>query len=80
MRVVAYHSATWVSTKEASELLGITTSTLYRLIDDGQVCAYRFGRVIRLKASDVEAFVASAKIEPGSLRHLRDDDGRSAPD
>jgi excisionase family DNA binding protein len=63
----------WLSTKEASELLGLTAPTLYRMINDGQIPAYRFGRVIRLKASDVEAFVASSsKIKPRSIRVSHD--------
>ena len=67
-RAVAYPSATWLSTKEAAKRLGLTTSTLYRLIDDGQLPAYRFGRVIRLKANDIDAFIASSMIKPGSLQ------------
>lgn len=39
----------WMSIKTASERLGITNRTLYRLIDEGQVPAYKFGRVIRLQ-------------------------------
>ncbi|MEX2533325.1 MAG: helix-turn-helix domain-containing protein [Nitriliruptoraceae bacterium] len=60
----------WVSTRDAAQKLGITTRTLYRLIDDGQVPAHKFGRVIRLKDSDIDAFIDGARIEPGSLSHL----------
>jgi len=60
----------WLSTKEAARRLGITTRTLYRLIDEGQLPAYKFGRVIRLKADEVEAFVDAARITPGELGHL----------
>lgn len=31
----------WIGTAEAARFLGITTRTLYRLIDDGQLKAYR---------------------------------------
>lgn len=68
----------WLSTKEAARHLGITTRTLYRLIDSGQVPAYKFGRVIRLKEHEVEEFVEHARIEPGSLEHLYAD--TSAPE
>lgn len=61
---------TWLSTKEAARRLGITTRTLYRLIDGGQIPAYKFGRVIRLQEQEVEAFIESARIEPGDLEHL----------
>ena len=59
-----------MSTKEASEHLGINLRTLYRLIDEGELPAYKFGRVIRLKAEDVERFIELARIAPGSLEHL----------
>jgi excisionase family DNA binding protein len=65
----------WLSTRDAAHHLGITTRTLYRLIDSGQIPAYRFGRVIRLKTAEVDAFVESARIQPGSLEHLYADAG-----
>ena len=60
----------WLSTKEAAAALGLTPRTLYRLIDEGQLPAYRFGRVIRLKQSKIDVFVGDSRIEPGSLEHL----------
>ena len=60
----------WLSTREAARQLGITTRTLYRLIDGGQIPAYKFGRVIRLQQHEVDAFVQAARIEPGELEHL----------
>ena len=44
----------WLSTKDASERLGITLRSLYRFIDEGDLVAYKFGRVIRIQESDVE--------------------------
>lgn len=63
-------SIQWLSTKEASSRLGITLRTLYRFIDEGQVPAYKFGRVIRLKEADIQQFIDQSRIEPGSLEHL----------
>lgn len=60
----------WMSTREVSEDLGITLRTLYRIIDDGQLPAYKFGRVIRLQRADVEAFLETARVRPGDLAHL----------
>lgn len=60
----------WLSTADAAERLGINTRTLYRLIDAGEIPAYKFGRVIRVQGRDVEAFVESARVKPGSLEHL----------
>ncbi len=44
----------WYGTKEASAALGNTLRTLYRMIDEGRLPAYRLGRVLRLKQTDVE--------------------------
>lgn len=60
----------WLSTREAAGELGITTRTLYRLIDSDEIPAYKFGRVIRLKAEEVEAFIERSRITPGDLEHL----------
>lgn len=60
----------WLSTAEAAKRLGITARTLYRFIDQGDIPAYRFGRVIRLKADEVDSFIDSCRIEPGTLEHL----------
>lgn len=60
----------WLSTQDAARRLGITTRTLYRFIDQGELPGYRMGRVIRVKASDVEAFIEASRITPGTLEHL----------
>ncbi|MEX1218712.1 MAG: helix-turn-helix domain-containing protein [Acidimicrobiales bacterium] len=57
----------WMSTAEAAEFLGVQSRTLYRFIDEGRLTAYRLGRVIRLKRTDVDLFVQSCRIEPGTL-------------
>ncbi len=68
---VAVGGATrWLSTKEASQYLGVNLRTLYRFIDEGELPAYKFGRVIRLKENDLEHFVESSRIMPGTLEHL----------
>lgn len=64
----------WLSTKEAARHLGIATATLYRLIDSGELPAYRIGRVIRLKQAEVDTFIEGARIQPGTLEHI-DADG-----
>ncbi len=60
----------WLSTADAAKQLGITPRTLYRFIDEGQLPAYRFGRVIRLKEAEVDHFIDNCRIEPGTLEHL----------
>ena len=61
---------TWLSTKAAAELLGITPRTLYRFIDEGDIPGYKFGRVIRIKKADVLEYIDTCQIEPGSISHL----------
>jgi excisionase family DNA binding protein len=60
---------TWLNTVETARRLGITPRTLYRFIDDGKLPAYRFGRVIRLKESEVAEFIEQCRITPGTLDH-----------
>ena len=60
----------WLSSNAAADYLGITGRTLYRLIDEGKIPAYKFGRVIRLKQAEVEKFIEESKIQPGTLKHL----------
>ncbi|MDE0134623.1 MAG: helix-turn-helix domain-containing protein [Acidimicrobiaceae bacterium] len=79
-----YEEIIWLSTLRAADRLGITTRTLYRFIDRGDLRAYRFGRVIRLRLSDVDTFMKECRVEPGSLEHLypeaRPDDPDEEPD
>ena len=77
---MARDEITWLSTREAARRLGITTRTLYRLIDSGQLPAYKFGRVIRLQETEVDAFIDQARIEPGALEHLYADTGGRSDD
>ena len=63
----------WPSTADAAKALGITTRTLYRFINNGELAAYRFGRVIRVKRVDIEGFIDASRIEPGTLDHLSPD-------
>lgn len=68
---------TWMSTTSVAEYLGINTRTVYRLIDEGELPAYKFGRVIRLQEGDVVAFVERSRIARGSLEHLYPEPVRS---
>ncbi len=60
----------WLSTAEGARRLGVSLRTLYKFIDEGQLPAYKFGRVIRLQELEVDTFISSARIEPGTLEHL----------
>lgn len=65
----------WLGTGQTCRRIGVTLRTLYRLIDDGQLPAYRFGRVIRLRADDVAGFIDGARVVPGTIGHLHSDRG-----
>jgi excisionase family DNA binding protein len=67
----------WMSTPAVAEYLGVNTRTVYRLIDEGELPAYKFGRVIRLQEADVAAFIERSRITPGSLDHLYPEPARS---
>ena len=54
----------WLSTSAAADRLGVTPRTLYRFINDGNLPAYRIGRVIRLQRGDVDAFIDASRITP----------------
>jgi excisionase family DNA binding protein len=60
----------WMGTRDACERLGVTLRTLYRFIDEGQLPAYKMGRVIRVQESDIEGFIERMRIVPGTLDHL----------
>jgi excisionase family DNA binding protein len=61
----------WLNTAETARRLGVTPRTLYRFIDEGQLPAYRFGRVIRLQETEVEEFIERCRITPGTLDAAR---------
>lgn len=65
--LVSSTEVVWLNTAKAAERLGVTPRTLYRFIDEGQVSAYRFGRVIRLKEHEVDDFIERCRIAPGTL-------------
>ena len=47
-------SEEWLTPAAAARRLGLPTRDLYRLIDAGELPAYKFGRTVRLRTADVE--------------------------
>jgi len=45
---------TYLSLEQAAEMLSLSTRTVRRRIADGTIPAYRCGRVIRVRAEDLE--------------------------
>ena len=54
----------------AARRLGIRLVTLYRIIDGGELPAYKVRRVIRLKRADVDGYIERCRVQPGTLGHL----------
>lgn len=49
------HDVPYVETREAARQLGVSFRELYGLIDAGALPAYKVGRDIKLRQSDVDA-------------------------
>ncbi len=60
----------WLGAPAAARYLGPLLTTLYRLINAGDVPAYQFGRVIRLRRAEVDDFIERSRVQPGDLDHL----------
>ncbi len=56
----------WLKPIDAARRLGIPTREVYRLIDRAELPAYKFGRVIRLRAADVEEYRGRQRGEPAT--------------
>jgi len=60
----------WLSIRQTATRLGVATRTVYGLINTGRLPGYRIGRVIRVRQDDLDAYLESVRIRPGSLDHL----------
>lgn len=54
----------WFSTAGAAEQLGVSPGTIYRFINSGELVAYRVGRVLRIRGSDIDAFLERCRVTP----------------
>jgi excisionase family DNA binding protein len=52
----------WLSVQQVAEHLGVSNMTIYRVIDDGDLLAYRIGRSLRIDAADVERYLRGAVV------------------
>lgn len=48
----------WLTVHEVAAELRVSTMTIYRLIDSGQLAHMRVGKSIRIRRSDLDAFIA----------------------
>jgi excisionase family DNA binding protein len=59
----------FVTMREAAEILGVSKFTMWRLVRDGELVAYRSGSDRReklVRRTDVEAYKAPKPIAPGA--------------
>jgi len=59
-----------MGTPAAAAYLGIRLRTLYRLINDGRLPAYRPARVFRVRKADLDEFLDACRVGRGELDHL----------
>jgi excisionase family DNA binding protein len=52
---------------EAAERLGTSTRFIRRLIAERRIAYTKLGRHVRIAARDLDAFVASGRVDPRSL-------------
>ena len=55
----------FVTPAEVAERLRVSTMTVYRLIEKGDLVAARIGRSYRMRESDVEAYLARQFTQAG---------------
>lgn len=60
----------WLGVHAVAVRLGVVDRTVYRLIDHGDLPAYRIGRLIRVRRQDLDGFLAENRVAPGSMSHL----------
>lgn len=53
----------WLKAVDVAKLLGTTDRTVQRLVERGQLVAYRIGRALKFKPSDVEQYLERVKID-----------------
>ncbi len=57
-----------LSIKEVIEILNIGRATLYRMIDAGEIKAYKIGKGVRFKQEEIEKYINSHQIEAKKSR------------
>ncbi|GAA0614261.1 hypothetical protein GCM10010174_34880 [Kutzneria viridogrisea] len=50
--------------QEAAEYMSITVRFVRRLISERRIPFYRVGRLVRLKRSEVDDFIAAGRVDP----------------
>ncbi len=51
----------WLDPEDVATELGIGKMTVYRLLRDGTITSYRFGRLFRVKPEDLAAYIRDSR-------------------
>ena len=62
--VVSEQPGSLLTVKVAAQRLGLGRSTLYQLMESGQLGYYRFGRARRINPADLEGLKAACRVGP----------------
>jgi excisionase family DNA binding protein len=60
-------SSTLLTAAEVADQLRVSTMTIYRLIRRGELPAVRIGRNYRVRAEDLDAYLAGQVVDPASV-------------
>ena len=60
---------TYFTLQEIADKLKVHYRTVYRWVQDGKLEAYQFGQDYRVKASDIEKFIAERRIKDRRRRN-----------
>lgn len=58
--------AALLTVKQAAKHLGLSRSTLYALMDRGELSYFQFGRARRIDPSDLESLKQASRVGPGT--------------
>lgn len=58
VRVTMPRKTEWISVREAAKELNVSKMTIYRRINDDDLLAVRVGRIIRVRRSSLERYIA----------------------
>jgi len=60
-----------MSTDEAARYLGIVPRTLRSFVERGEVPAFRLGRVLRYRVTDLDDYLESVRVRTGDIHRPR---------
>jgi excisionase family DNA binding protein len=63
----------WITAAKAARYLGITERTLRSEVAKGRIVVDQDGTRMRFRQGDLDAYIESSVVEPGTLGHLHAD-------